>query len=95
MITRLAAHPAALTFVASHVGEVVPTILADPRIAFFYFAADTSSDPPRFDYRLCEGVSEQRLGMTFLQQEGVLDRLERSVESNRVFRTAPGTQYSR
>jgi DNA mismatch repair protein MutS len=36
VIARLAAHPAAFVFVASHVGEVVPTILSDPRVAFFY-----------------------------------------------------------
>jgi len=87
VITRLAAHPAALVFVASHVGEVVPSILADPRIALFYFAAD--------DYRLREGVSEQRLGMTLLRQEGVLDRLERSAKYHNVPRTGPETDYPR
>jgi DNA mismatch repair protein MutS len=87
VITRLAAHPAALVLVASHVGEVVPSILADRRIALFNFAADVTGDHPRFDYRLREGVSEQRLGMTLLRQEGVLDRLERSAKSDK----APGT----
>ena len=47
---------------------------------FFNFAADVTGDEPRFDYRLREGVSEQRLGMTLLRQEGVLDRLERSAK---------------
>jgi DNA mismatch repair ATPase MutS len=93
VITRLAAHPAALVLVASHVGEVVPTILADPRIALFYFAADVTGDQPRFDYRLREGVSEQRLGMTLLRNEGVLDRLERSAKSHKVPGTAPETDY--
>jgi DNA mismatch repair ATPase MutS len=95
LVTRLAAHPAALTFVASHVGEVIPTILADPRIAFFYFAGDATCDPPRFDYRLRGGVSDQRLGMTLLRQEGVLDRLERLLKANGVSSFAPGTNYSR
>jgi hypothetical protein len=45
------------------------------------FAADVAGDRPRFDYRLREGVSDQRLGMTLLRQEGVLDRLERSAGS--------------
>ncbi|HEY7173031.1 MAG TPA: hypothetical protein VH417_19395 [Vicinamibacterales bacterium] len=81
VITRLAAHPAALVFVASHVAEVVPAILDDPRIALLNFAADVAGDRPRFDYRLREGVSDQRLGMTLLRQEGVLDRLERSAGS--------------
>jgi DNA mismatch repair ATPase MutS len=79
VITRLAAQPAALVLVASHVAEVVPAIAADPRIALLCFAADVSGVQPRFDYRLRAGVSEQRLGMTLLRQEGVLERLERSV----------------
>lgn len=86
VITRLAAHPAALVLVASHLGEVVPTIVGDPRIKLFYFAADVTGDQPRFDYLLRDGVSEQRLGMTLLRQEGVLDHLERSVTR----RMAPG-----
>jgi DNA mismatch repair ATPase MutS len=89
VITRLAAHPAALVLVASHVTEVAATILADPRIALLYFAADVTGDQPRFDYRLREGVSEQRLGMTLLRHEGVLDRLERSAKLDRVRGPAP------
>jgi hypothetical protein len=34
--------------------------------------------PPQFDYQLSEGVSNQRLGMLLLEQEGVLDLLDRS-----------------
>ncbi len=77
VITRLAAHPSALTFIASHIGEVVPAIASDPRIGLFHFAADVTTDVPRFDYRLREGVSAQRLGMLLLKQEQVLDLLER------------------
>ena len=69
VITRLAAHPSALTFIASHIGEVVPAIANDPRIGLFHFAADVTADVPRFDYRLREGVSAQRLGMLLLKQE--------------------------
>ena len=67
-----------VVLVASHVAEVVSAIRSDPRIAFFYFAADATGDDPQFDYSLREGVSEQRLGMTLLRREGVLSRLERS-----------------
>jgi DNA mismatch repair protein MutS len=88
VITRLAAHSGVLAFVASHVGEVVPSILDDPRIAFCNFAADVTGDQPRFDYRLREGVSQQRLGMTLLRQEGILDRLEQSAE-----RSAAGESF--
>jgi DNA mismatch repair protein MutS len=95
VITRLAAHPSALVLVASHVGDVVPAILAAPRIALFYFAADVTGDRPRFDYRLRAGVSEQRLGMALLRHEAVLDRLERSARPDKARGTVPEKDSSR
>jgi DNA mismatch repair ATPase MutS len=77
IITRLAAHPEALAFIASHLAEVVPAIVDDARIRLLHFEADLTDEQPRFDYRLREGVSAQRLGMTLLRQERVLDLLER------------------
>jgi DNA mismatch repair ATPase MutS len=78
IITRLAAHPGALVFLASHLAEIVPEFGSDPRICQVHFAADVSGDQPRFDYRMRPGTSDQRLGMTLLRQEGVLDLLERA-----------------
>jgi DNA mismatch repair protein MutS len=83
IVTRLAAHPSALVFIASHIGEIVPSISDDRRIGLFNFAADLSGDRPRFDYQLREGVSTQRLGMVLLRQEGVLDLLDGSADSQR------------
>jgi DNA mismatch repair ATPase MutS len=88
IVTRLAAHPEALAFVASHLAEVVPAIVDDARIRLLHFAADLTDDQPRFDYRLREGVSAQRLGMTLLRQERVLDLLERRAIAAKV---QPGT----
>jgi DNA mismatch repair protein MutS len=76
ILTRLAAQPRALTLIASHITEVAAAIIDDPRILLLYFAADATTDRLRFDYRLRAGVSEQRLGMTLLQQEQVLKLLE-------------------
>jgi len=72
---------------ASHVGEVAPNILSDPRVKFLYFAADVTGEQPRFDYLLRDGVSEQRLGMTLLRHEGVLDHLERVATSKTAVQT--------
>lgn len=77
VVTRLAAHPGALVLVASHIGEVAPAMADDARICFLHFAAEFDGDKPRFDYRLRQGTSSQRLGMTLLKQEGVLDLLDR------------------
>ncbi len=80
IVTRLAACPRALVLIASHIGEIVPSISDDPRVGLFNFAADLSGDRPRFDYKLREGVSTQRLGMVLLRQEGVLDLLDQSAD---------------
>jgi len=83
-ITRLAAVPAGLVFVASHVSEVVSELRDDPRVLLIHFSADITDDGPRFDYTLRGGASAQRLGMTLLKQERVLELLERLAESQRI-----------
>jgi len=42
-----------------------------------YFEAVESGDRLHFDYRLRRGISEQRLGMRVLNEEGVFDLLDR------------------
>jgi DNA mismatch repair ATPase MutS len=77
LVKRLAAHPNALVFVASHIAELAPEIEGDSRVRLLHFAARMDGGNPAFDYVLREGVSTQRLGMTLLRQEGVLDLLDR------------------
>jgi hypothetical protein len=54
----------------------LPDITDDPRIELLQFTAEIDGDVPRFDYKLRPGVSTQRLGMTLLRQEHVLDLLD-------------------
>jgi DNA mismatch repair protein MutS len=76
VISRLVAHPEALVFVATHVAEVADALRDDPGVRFLHFAADVTGDRPVFDYTVRDGVSTQRLGMTLLRQERVLELLE-------------------
>ena len=78
VLTRLAHRSGVLVFVASHIGEIGALVDANPHIRAIHFAADTSEVVPRFDFRVRNGVSLQRLGMTLLRQEQVLDILESS-----------------
>jgi len=81
MLTRLAALPVGFVLVASHVAEVVAEIRDNPRILLIHFSADIADGGPRFDYKVRRGVSTQRLGITLLKQERVLELLERLGES--------------
>ena len=76
VVSRLANQASALVFVASHIVEITPALEADPRVRLLHFVADLSAGQPAFDYRLRDGVSSQRLGMTLLRQEQVLDLLQ-------------------
>jgi DNA mismatch repair protein MutS len=78
VISRLVSHHAALVFVASHLAEIVPSVVDDPRVCLLHFSADVTDERPVFDYQLRRGLSTQRLGMILLKQEGVLELLERS-----------------
>jgi DNA mismatch repair ATPase MutS len=80
LISRLADHPRVVTLIASHLGEVGQDLAGDPRIRLLHFAADVAVDPPRFDYLIREGVSQQRLGMVLLRQERVLELLEQAAD---------------
>jgi DNA mismatch repair protein MutS len=80
-VTRLAALPVGVVLVASHVAEVVAAIGDSPGILLIHFSAEILNDQPRFDYKLRGGVSTQRLGMTLLKQERVLELLERLAEA--------------
>jgi DNA mismatch repair protein MutS len=84
IVTRLAAHPRALVFIASHIAEITPAISLDPRIRLLHFAASVTTERPTFDYRLRDGVSTQRLGMMLLKQEQVLDLLGETIDARAV-----------
>ncbi|MGV3520366.1 MutS-related protein [Luteitalea sp.] len=79
VLSRLAKHPGALVFVSSHLSELAPQLGTTDSVTLLHFASDVTAGPPRFDYRLREGVSTQRLGMTLLRQERVIETLDASV----------------
>lgn len=73
VVARLVDHPNVIVLIASHLVEVVPAMEGGNRIRLFHFAADVDGPEPRFDYRIRDGMSAQRLGMPLLGREGVLD----------------------
>jgi len=62
--------------IASHIAELAIAIEKLPGAAFSQFGATVQRGQATFNYRLADGVSEQRLGMLILEQEGVLARLQ-------------------
>jgi DNA mismatch repair ATPase MutS len=87
IIDRVAKRSGALIFIASHLGELTATLAGDGSVRLLHFAAQVGDGPPRFDYRLRDGASLQRLGMKLLEQEGVLELLT----PGRIVADSPGS----
>lgn len=63
------------TFVfASHLSELASALIPHG-VALKAFSGEVRGGVPSYDYRIADGISDQRLGLLLLKQEGVLDLL--------------------
>ncbi len=79
VLIRLAEAKNGLFVVTSHLIEISDALKDSEHVAFGYFEASEDSDQLTFDYALREGVSNQRLGMRVLREEGVFKLLDQTV----------------
>jgi DNA mismatch repair ATPase MutS len=61
---------------SSHLIELSEQLTVTDQIDCRYFEADEGAGKLQFDYLLRSGVSDQRLGMRVLREEGVFDLLD-------------------
>ncbi len=61
--------------ISSHLIELEESLDAVAHIDYAYFEAQEHGAELAFDYRVRKGVSDQRLGMRVLHEEGVFDLL--------------------
>lgn len=76
VLRRFAQAERCLFLVSSHLIELSEPLARTERIDFRYFEAEESQTRLSFDYRLQAGVSDQRLGMRVLEEEGVFELLD-------------------
>jgi DNA mismatch repair ATPase MutS len=75
VIDALAGIKGCLFLVSTHIVEIAPRLETNPSIFFTCFASTMEGGIPWYDYKLQPGVSNERAGMTILQNEGVLQML--------------------
>ena len=75
VIRELAGKQDSLFVISSHLIELEESLNAVAHIDYGYFEAQEHGPELAFDYRVRQGVSDQRLGMRVLQEEGVFDLL--------------------
>ncbi len=77
VLSRLQTKANCLFLVSSHLIELDELFDVDSRIKRCYFEAEESEDTLQFDYKLQEGVSDQRLGMRVLTERKVIELLDK------------------
>lgn len=74
--TRLAAKAGCNFIIASHLIEASAILESTGHVECCCFRASEAGEALGFDYRLCAGVSDQRLGMRVLQEHGIFAVLD-------------------
>jgi DNA mismatch repair protein MutS len=78
ILERFASKQDCLFMFSSHLIELRERLTVTDQIDCRYFEADEGGGKLQFDYLLRSGVSDQRLGMRVLQEEGVFNLLDSS-----------------
>jgi DNA mismatch repair ATPase MutS len=76
-----------LFLVSTSIGEIADGLQGNPNIRFACFESTMEGGVPWYSYRLREGVSNERMGMLLLRNEGVLEMLE-GMQTSRISRDA-------
>jgi DNA mismatch repair protein MutS len=66
-----------LFILSTHLYEIGEELKAYPNISFNYFETTVEQEQLQFSYQLKKGISNDRLGYLILQQEGVVDLLNK------------------
>jgi DNA mismatch repair ATPase MutS len=76
VIKGLIKWPSSVFILSSHLLELSKEISNINGFQFAYFESDVIDNKPIFSYKLNEGVSNERLGLLILENEGVNELLE-------------------
>ncbi|MEN8122120.1 MAG: hypothetical protein ABFS35_17365 [Bacteroidota bacterium] len=76
IIQKLCKWKSSLFILSSHLLELGKELKTENSIRFMYFDSKVENGKPVFNYKISKGLSDERLGMLILENEGVFDILE-------------------
>lgn len=63
-------------YVSTHITEIADKIKCLDNVKFSYFDSKLINDEPVYNYKICDGISHERLGMLIVQRENIEQILE-------------------
>ena len=80
IISALAKIRGNLFFISTHILEVAENLGQQDSILFNCFESELIDQTPVYDFKLKEGVSKERIGMTILKRENIIGILDQIIE---------------
>lgn len=77
IISELSNVPNSIFFISTHIVELADELRRFENISFKYMDTFFKEGKPVFTYQLKEGVSQERLGMYIIEQEGIIEIIRR------------------
>lgn len=68
-------------FISTHLVEVGSALKKENRIIFKYLDSGVSGDNPVYTYKLCDGISSDRLGILIIKKEGIMNALQDIIDN--------------
>lgn len=78
IIAELARINSAVFFISTHIVELAEQLKSIPNISFLYMETYFEDRKPIFTYQLKAGISEERLGMYIVENEGIIEVLQQA-----------------
>lgn len=69
-----------LFFISSHILEVAENLNSKEKVLFKCFESTLVNEKPEYDFKIKEGVSQERIGMVIIRNEKIIDILDEAVE---------------
>lgn len=81
IITELANINNAVFFISTHIVELAAQLKNIPNISFRYMETFFEHEKPVFTYQLQEGISNERLGMYIVENEGIIELIKQAYQT--------------
>jgi DNA mismatch repair ATPase MutS len=70
--------------ISTHIIEVADKLKSNDSIFFKYFEANLVNENPQYNYKIKDGITDERIGMYILKKEKVIETIEHAIKQNRL-----------
>jgi DNA mismatch repair ATPase MutS len=69
-------------FISTHIVEIAQELKIKPNIVYKFFNSRLDNEIPVYNYKLNDGISEERHGLQIVKNEGIVEILKQVVQDN-------------